>query len=137
MPSTTPFTQDPQGNVVLRVQEGACTVLFEVCDSQGEALPTQQGRIRFADCWAAEYVALSVPNSPENQERCTPHAFLWERTVSPWLAEKSASRMGQYPNWRDWDQRTYRHFVVAGHDNYCQVIATGFELDLVDLDPER
>jgi hypothetical protein len=124
------FTQDPQSNVVLHVQEGVCMVLFEVWDDQGEALPGQQGRIRFTDCWAAEHVALS-PEAPNHRERCLPNAFLWQDSASPWLAEKIATRLRQYPTWLEWDRRTYRHYVVEGHDTYCQVIATSFELDLV------
>ena len=125
------FTQDPQGNLGLQVQEGACTVLFDALDGQGDELSAHVGRLRFAHGWAAEYVALSPTFALPLDQRCTAQAFLYEVADSPWLAEKIAHRLQQYPAWLGWDRRTYRHYVVQGHDDCCHLVATGFELDLV------
>jgi hypothetical protein len=126
-----PFTQDPQGNLVLQVQEGACAVLFEALDEEGDELSAHLGRLRFAHCWASEYVALSPTFALPLDQPCTAQAFLYELADSPWLAEKIAHRLREYPEWLGWDRRTYRHYVVSGHHNCCHVVATGFELDLV------
>jgi hypothetical protein len=45
---------------------------------------------------------------------------------STWLKRASEQRVRDYPNWRDWDAKEYRHYVVQGHDNYYELLAPGF-----------
>jgi hypothetical protein len=43
------------------------------------------------------------------------------------LHQVSAKRLQYYPEWKTWDTREYQHYVVQGHDNYYDIIASGFE----------
>ncbi len=52
---------------------------------------------------------------------------IYEIENSEWLKQVSEQRLRNYPEWKNWDKRKYRHFVVSGHDNYYDIIATDFE----------
>ena len=45
---------------------------------------------------------------------------------STWLRQASEQRLRDYPNWRNWDAKEYCHYVVQGHDNYYELLASGF-----------
>ncbi|MEO6393222.1 MAG: hypothetical protein ABIP75_15335 [Pyrinomonadaceae bacterium] len=50
---------------------------------------------------------------------------------STWLNEVNLQSDRHYPESRNRDTSTAQHFVVCGHDNYYDIIATGFDETLI------
>lgn len=114
--------QDPQGDVVLHASRDECVIYFACWASSGE--PADYiCRLGFSHAWAVRgYCSESPPYERSDGGRSS----VLEVKNSAWLREASAERQKNYPRWREWDVRTYHHYVVTGHDNYFEIIAAGF-----------
>jgi len=126
-----PFRQDPQSNLSISIKEDICEVTFRVWDLDGQEIEGVRGRVSFDHGWACEYVMLEIYSYPEQKELCSSDIFLWKLTQSSWLTEKIDQRTKIYPTWLNQDRREYFHFLIEGHDNYIEVIASGFKIDLI------
>ena len=120
--------QDPQGDVVLHHSRECCTVSFACWDAAGE--PADHiCQLNFHHAWVvrgvnSEYLPYE---GPEHHQ----HSCIYEIEDSVWLKQESEERGKTYPEWREWDSRLYHHYVVRGHDNYVEVIASSFEEGVV------
>lgn len=115
--------QDPQGNLTLNHTDGLCEVLFDCWDESGEPADYSCS-IKFQQAWAVRGVCMeSTPYKYKEHLR----SCIYEIENSLWLDELSKMRVAYYPEWKDWDKRIYKHFLVTGHDNYYEIIATGFD----------
>jgi hypothetical protein len=116
--------QDPQGDVVLHYSREDCSVYFGCWASAG--VPADYlCKLTFEDGWAVRgYCLESFP-----YEIKEPHhrSCIYEVENSQWLEQVSQQRIKNYPEWKKWDQRAYRHYVVSGHDNYYDIVATNFD----------
>lgn len=58
----------------------------------------------------------------DNKRSC-----IYEVIESDWVEQVTRQRLLEYPKWHDWNETVYKHFVVSGHDNYYDIIASSFE----------
>lgn len=122
--------QDPQGDVVLQHSRNGCTISFACWDDAGQ--PADYiCKLVFDHAWAvravnSEFLPYEI-NEP--QRSC-----VYEIKDSEWLIGISKQRSDYYPEWRNWDKRSYHHYVVRGHDNYCEVVAEAFVERIVPRD---
>jgi hypothetical protein len=116
--------QDPQGEVVLEHGSRECHVFFG-CWSEAGVAAEFVAQVTFDWAWASRVVRTEfVPYRFEPNGE----TYLLRVARSGWLAELTGQRLSNYPKWRDWDKRTYHHFVVVGHDSYVDVIAEKFSV---------
>lgn len=59
---------------------------------------------------------------------------IYEIENSKWRDEVFRQHSVYYPHWQKSNDRIYKHFVVSGHDNYYEILATRFEEHTI---PER
>lgn len=123
IPITLEAWQDPQGDVVLKYSRQECIIFFGCWISSAE--PADYiGELTFEQAWAVRGVCTEY--MPYRIKGKMPHSCIFEIQTSIWLDEASEQRVKSYPNWRKWDRRTYHHYVVDGHDNYYEILASGF-----------
>ena len=115
--------QDPQGDVVLKHSRSECTVYFGCWVNAGE--PADYiCELRFNHAWAVR--GCSSEYLPYKLREGLSCSDIFEVENSTWLKQASRERAKSYPNWRNWDKKVYHHYVVQGHDNYYEILATGY-----------
>jgi hypothetical protein len=120
--------QDPQGNVVLRYSREECVIYFGCWTDAG--IPADYiGQVTFHNAWAVRGLCLEWHGYKIAETHY--HSSILSVENSKWLSQLSEQRLTLYPNWKQWDTREYLHYVVSGHDNYYDVVATGFEESIV------
>ena len=113
---------DPQGDVVLHHSREGCAIYFGCWTTNAE--PAEHiCRLTFAHPWAIR--GFNSEYSPYEYEKHS-RSCIYEIVHSVWLADETSRRSKNYPEWRKHDSRTYHHYLVKGHDNYYEVIASGF-----------
>ncbi len=119
--------QDPQGDVVLHSSHEGCTVYFGCWEVPGE--PADYiCKLTFNHAWAVRGVDSEyLPYEYKEHHR----SCIYEIEDSEWLKQNIEQRSKSYPEWKEWDNRTYHHYVVSGHDNYFEVVAASFEEQVV------
>jgi hypothetical protein len=88
-------------------------------------------RLTFHHAWAVrsfrwEYVPYKIASDP--------HSYIYEVENSQWLDESSVEYLRLYPEWQGRDNLSFHHYVVKGHDNYVEIIASGFDETTVPYD---
>jgi len=116
--------QDPQGNVALRYDRGQCFVYF-ACWAEAGVPADYLCQLTFHHAWAVRGLRLEMLPYETKEPFYQSSIFVVED--SRWLREVSDQRLKNYPNWKTWDTRDYLHYVVQGHDNYYDIIASGFD----------
>lgn len=115
--------QDPQGDVVLHYSREDCEVFFG-CWIEAGVPADYLCNLTFRHAWAVRGLSLEgFPYQVKDHVR----SCIYEVENSVWLKQVSEQRLEIYPRWKDWDERKYKHFVVWGHDNYFDIVATEFE----------
>ena len=120
--------QDPQGNVVLRYSRETCLMYFGCWTDAGEPAD-YLGQLTFHNAWAIR--GLRLESHSYKIKRHEYHSNILVVENSEWLPQVTEQRLKNYPEWKTWDTRKYFHYVVSGHDNYYDIIATGFEENIV------
>lgn len=115
--------QDPQGDLVLHHSREGCTVSFACWDAAGEPAD-YLCQLKFKHAWAVR--GLNSEYLPYDREEYH-RSCVYEVVNSDWLKHESELRSKNYPEWPEWNRKTYHHYVVSGHDNFYEVIAEGFE----------
>ena len=120
--------QDPQGDVILHYSREDCSVYFGCWAGAGEPA-AYLCRLTFHHAWAVRGFCLEfLPYKiPEHKYR----SCVYRVEGSTWLKQVSEQRHRNYPEWKSWDGREYLHYVVSGHDNYCDIIAAGFDEQII------
>ena len=119
--------QDPQGDVVLLHSRDRCTVSFACWETNG-APANYLCRLTFNHAWAVRAVCSEI-DPYEYREHL--RSCIYEIQESEWLKRLSEERVALYPRWLEWDHKSYHHFLISGHDNYCEIIAEGFEEEII------
>lgn len=120
---------DPQGNPLLLISERLTLVFLGCWDASAE--PANYAcRLAFEHGWASR--AMKVEFLPY-QINATGTSPLYEVIDSSYLGEATAWRSRVYPEWKNWDTKAYRHFVVSGHDTYVEIIAKSFREDRIPI----
>jgi hypothetical protein len=119
--------QDPQGTVKLFHSDLMCEVLFD-CWNDDRRPADHFGKLTFLHAWAVRGLCLEV--FPYKIREHLP-SCIYEVENSTWLSQVTQQRLDIYPQWKTWDERVYRHFVVSGHDNFYEIIATKFDETVV------
>jgi hypothetical protein len=123
VPIPLQFLQDPQGDVVLTHSRSECAVYFGCWTDQGE--PAEFiCQLQFDHAWVvrgyrSEYLPYQVEQRP-------PPSGVYRIENSTWPPQACEQRLKNYPEWRSWDDRKYVHYIVHGHDNYYEILASGF-----------
>ena len=120
--------QDPQGNVVLRYSREECLIYFG-CWTDAGSPADYLGQLTFHHAWAVRGLRLEWHGYEIAEHKY--HSSILSIQNSKWLSQLTEQRLHAYPNWKRWDTREYLHYVVSGHDNYYELIATGFEESIV------
>jgi len=81
-------------------------------------------RIAFHHAWevrgyCAEYL-------PYQGKKGLSVSSVYEIEASTWLRQACNQRLENYPHWWNWDVKEYTHYIVQGHDNYYELLASGF-----------
>jgi len=115
--------QDPQGDIVLKFARQECPIYFGGWMCPGE--PADYiGELTFEHAWAVRgYCSEYLPYSIKGKIH---RSSIFEIQNSTWLSQESQQRARGYPDWHNWDKRTFHHYVVQGHDNYYEILASGF-----------
>jgi hypothetical protein len=122
--------QDPQGDVVLHHDRRNCIVYFGCWTDAGEPAD-YLCKLTFSYAWAVrgyrwEYFPYNVLSDS--------HSCIYEVENSGWLNEASSEYLKKYPEWQGQKTKSFHHYVVKGHDNYYEIIATGFDEMAVPYD---
>lgn len=120
--------QDPQGNVVLNASREDCAVYFG-CWIEAGIPANYLCRLRFQNAWAVRGFSLGTP--PYKIEEIDYRSRIYYVENSRLLKEAVQQRTRDYPQWLSWDRKTYRHYVVSGHDNYFDIIASEFTEEII------
>ena len=121
--------QDPQGDVVLNHSRDQCSVSFACWEAAGDPAD-YLCRLIFNRAWAVRGVRSEfLPYESKAHHR----SCIYEVLESEWLERETALRSQSYPEWRSWEGKQYHHYVVQGHDNFVEVIALGFEEQIVPI----
>jgi hypothetical protein len=120
--------QDPQGDVVLRYSRERCHIYFG-CWVDAGTPADYLCELTFHNAWAAR--GLCLEGAPYKTNPHSYHSFILVVEESRWLQQLAAQRLEYYPRWKSWDTREYLHYVVEGHDNYYDIVATGFDEAIV------
>jgi hypothetical protein len=83
-------------------------------------------------CLGGARVSLGVPALPGRTG--LPPSCVYQIENSTWLLQACEQRLKNYPKWRNWDDRKYVHYIVHGHDNYYEILASGFTEKKVPYD---
>lgn len=115
--------QDPQGDVILHHTRDECFVYFGCWAKAGEPA-NYLGKLIFQNAWAVRGLRLEfIPYEIKEHKY---HSCIYAINDSQWLTQMTAQRLRNYPDWKSWDTREYLHYVISGHDNYYDIIATEF-----------
>ena len=122
--------QDPQGNPLLINSERSCEIFVGCWDEVGT--PADYiCRITFNFAWATRSYGIEyLPYEIKEHKR----SAIFEVTNSKWLKEASDYRLKCYPEWKNWDNKTYHHFVVQGHDEFVEILAESYNEETVLLE---
>ena len=120
--------QDPQGNVVLRYSREECLIYFGCWTEAGEPAD-YLGQLSFDHAWAVRGMRLEWHSYKIKEHKF--HSSILAIENSRWLQQVTEQRLKNYPRWKTWDTRQYLHYVVSGHDNFYEIIATAFEEKIV------
>jgi hypothetical protein len=120
--------KDPQGDVVLRHSRDSCAIYFGCWTEAGDPAD-YLCQLLFKHAWAVRggSDSQSLPYEYEAHH----HSGIYEITDSEWMKSESTKRSEVYPNWREWDDKIYHHYFVSGHDNYYEVLAAGFDVNII------
>jgi hypothetical protein len=122
--------QDPQSNVVLHHSCEECEVFFDCWMGAGEPAD-YLCKLIFHHAWAVRGIRLEgLPYQIKTHRR----SCIYEIENSEWLKQVSEQRLRNYPEWKNWDENKYHHFVISGHDNYYDIIAADFEEQKISKD---
>ena len=122
--------QDPQGDVVLRHSREHCVIFFG-CWSDVGTPAAYVGQVTFQHAWAVRGVRVEWHGYDIASTNSRSSILSIEN--SGWLSQLTEQRRKLYPNWNVRNADEYLHYVVSGHDNYYEIIATGFEETTVSL----
>jgi hypothetical protein len=125
------FKQYPQSSLSLQFEDGNCTITFQIWNLADEQVESHKGVISCHNCLACEYISMELYPYQDDKELCAPNAFIFKISQSSWFDEKIKKRSQVYPTWLSSDKKVYFHYLIEGHVNYIQVIATGFKVDFV------
>jgi len=125
------YKQDPQSNLTILINEGICQATFFLLDANDAEVTDHQGRLIFHNCWAAEFLSSELNPYSCASGQCIPGIFLTKVLEAKWYADKIRDRVAIYLNWRTWDKRVYTHYLLSGHDNYVQIIASDFTFEVI------
>jgi hypothetical protein len=120
--------QDPQGNVVLHHSREGCSVYFGCWAEAGEPAD-YLCRLTFHHAWAVR--GFNLECLPYRAQEHNYRSYIYRVEGSAWLEQVSEQRQACYPEWKRWDGREYLHYVVSGHDNYYDVIAAGYNAQII------
>jgi len=115
--------QDPQGDVVLHASRKECAIYFGCWIEAG--IPADYlCCLRFHYAWAVRGFSLEM--LPYEIEELSYRSSIYYVENSRFLKSAVEQRARDYPQWLSWDGKIYRHYVVSGHDNYFDIIASGY-----------
>lgn len=81
--------------------------------------------LSFEHAWAVRGVVSEFP--PYEFESPIPHSSIFNLRNSRWLGPAIQERLRVYPRRANSSPLLYHHYLVLGHDNYYEIIATGFK----------
>lgn len=119
--------QDPQCDVVLHAGRDGCAVYFGCWAIAGE--PADYiCKLTFTHGWAVR--GYNSEFLPYERGGCS-RSCIYEIENSEWLRQETTQREKNYPEWKEWDKKSYHHYVVSGHDNYYEIIAASFDEQII------
>ena len=121
--------QDPQGDVVLHHSRSECCIYFGCWITNVEPA-NYLCRLSFHRAWAVRGTRWEfMPYKTVSHLR----SCIYEVENSHWLVELSVEYQKLYPESRR-EKTAFHHYVVKGHDNYVELIASGFDETIVPFD---
>jgi hypothetical protein len=125
--------QDPQSNPLLIFSE-SIRVVYIGCWIEAGVPADYVCKIAFKAGWASRFYAIEhLPYEIKEFHRSS----VYEVKDSSWVKESSKRRLECYPEWKTWDNTTYRHFIIGGHDNYIEIIAEDFTEEIISIEKVR
>lgn len=125
--------QDPQGNPLLIFSEHLCEIFVGCWEDVGT--PADYiCKIAFNSAWAGRSFTLEFLSYEIKEDK---HSAIFEVINSNWLKESSQFRLKYYPEWKNWDEKIYRHFVVQGHDKFVEILAESYEVETILLEKAK
>lgn len=120
--------QDPQGDVVLHYSRSNCFVYFGCWISAGE--PADYiCKLTFYNTSAVK--CFKFEYTPYENREFKYHSKISIIENSQWLKRVSEQRLEYHPDGKMWKDKDRQHYVVSGHDNYYDIIASGFEEQII------
>ena len=129
------FWQDPTSNLAI-VKSNKELIVYCSCwtDESGED-DDRIGKIIFSNCWYYEYYGFRTqPYALANQELSSYIIYVKESEL---LSKITDSRLNLYPQWKEWDFKEYKHYIVQGENSYVQIIASEFISRYADIDESQ
>lgn len=122
--------KDPQGDVVLHYSCESCVVYFG-CWVTNTQPADYLCKLNFHRAWAVRgYLGEEDYHVQEHDYR----SYIYRVKNSEWLQQEYNRRLTASPDWKQWDNNTYNHYVVSGHDNYYDIIAVDFTETTISFD---
>ena len=112
--------KDPQGNLRITISGGAVRVEFDCWTDEGDEAD-YVGVLVFDGVWATRMIASEFV--PYQIEQHAHHSYILRVVQSAWVEELATTRKATYTAWPREDAARYEHWVVAGHDEYFEVVA--------------
>lgn len=120
--------QDPQGDVVLHNSRTECFIHFGCWISNIE--PADYiCKLIFHNVSAVR--GFRFEYTPHESKEFKYHSSISVIENSRWLEQLNEQRLKHHPEWEKLDEKKYKHFVVSGHDNYYDIIASGFDEEII------
>ena len=114
--------KDPQGYVLIRHIRDEAWLFFKCWEATGEET-TYIGCLHFEGVWHLSSTRFSEYKSYPDVEESDFRAYYIVVNNSPLLASLINDRQRHSPDWRNYDQRDYKHWIVESHDFYTDIVA--------------
>lgn len=107
------------------------TVLFLFWDENKKEVLDKVGRLFFSGVWTMRYSRFKTRYYPNEIDHEFRSCYLIVKN-SKWLNSLKRERSKRDKDWRKYDQRKYKHFVVNNNAYYVEIIAPKVKFDIID-----
>ena len=128
-PIGLPVWKDPQNFVITHHVRDEAWVYFRCWEAPGETAD-DVGCLHFEGVWHVGMARFSKTRGYPNIQETDLRSYYLVVEKSSLLKSLQEQRAAHDPEWRKYDRRQYRHYVVESHDFYTHIIAAkvGFSM---------
>jgi len=122
--------KDPQGFVIVEHVRDEAWLYFKCWEPEGTEAP-YVGCLHFEGVWHVESSRFQRFRGYPDVEDTDLISYYLIVANSTLLTSLQSERASHSPEWRVYDKRVYKHWIVESHDFYTDIVATSASFSLV------